>query len=89
MVLPLANDICVLCSFCAVSLGSLWDRDAILCRMRFVCRHEGPTMPTAVSGCVVAYHSSREEMMKVLPLCLHHIAAVNWFVSNSLMNCSW
>ena len=88
MLLPFVRFICVLFGFSAVSLGSFWVRVAILCMMRFVWRQDGPTMPIAMLGWVTAYHRSRAEMMNVLPLCRHHLAAVNWFSWKSLMNCS-
>ena len=68
--------------------GSLWVSVEIRCKMRFVWRQDGPTIPIALLGWVTAYQRRRAEMMNVLPLCLHHLAAVNWFSWKSLTNCS-
>lgn len=69
--------------------GSLYVNCAMRVRTRFVWRHDGPTMAIAVFGCAIAYHNRSADMMKLLPLCRHHRAAVNWFSVNMRMNCSW
>ncbi len=89
MLLPLAKWICVFCGLKTMLGGRLCVKAAIFEIMRFVCRHDGPTMPIALFGRVTAYHSSSALMRWVLPLCLHHLAAVNWLFWNSCANSTW
>ena len=89
MVLPFVKFIWVFCGLKAVSGGSLCVNLAMRVTMRLVCRHDGPTMPMAVLGLFMAYQRRRALMMKVLPLCLHHRAAVNWLSVKSLMKVFW
>ncbi len=88
MVLPFLKWICVLWGLNVRFGGSLCANVAMRWSMRFVWRHDGPTMAVAVFEWVVAYQSSSAEITKVFPLCLHQRAAVNWFSLNVFMNSS-
>lgn len=89
MVLPFVRVIWVFWGLSVMPGGRLCVNFAMRLRMRLVCRHEGPTMPMALLGLFMAYQRRRAEMMKVLPLCLHHRAAVNWLFVKRFMNSFW